>query len=416
MAKIVIIGGGFGGVYAAKELLKRLDNKKDTVVLINQTNYFLFTPMLHEIATGGISLQHIAEPIRKEIRNKNFNFVEDKVKTIDFNKKMIVVEKSRQISYDYLVIAVGGKTNFFNIPGAEQFCYQLKDLHQAFDIRNKIIEQIETAERDGNLDHNLSFAIIGGGPTGVEIAGEIVEFADQIKENCPNIKEKTTEIYLVQRNSRLLPMLHEKCSEKVTKELNRKGVTVLTNCSVTRVFKDGFEIIETNQRDAKKSKKRIILAAMVIWTSGVVSNQVAITPKLPDKEGSIEIDTYLRVKGRKKEFAIGDCAYCIDGNGNKVPWLAQAAIKQAKTCAENIVNDINNKPLKKFVFKSSGLLVSVGRRYAVAEMGSLRFKGFFAWWLWRTIYLSKLLGIENKIRVAYEWTLDLFFKRDTTKI
>ncbi|MBI3032090.1 NAD(P)/FAD-dependent oxidoreductase [Candidatus Woesearchaeota archaeon] len=406
MTHIVIIGGGFGGIYTAKELLKHLDQDKDSITLINKTNYFLFTPMLHEIATGGISLQHIAEPIRKIIKNKNFEFLEDEAAEIDINKKIVKRKLGTPVSYDYLVVAAGAGTNFFNIPGAEEYCYTLKDLHQAFDIRNKIIEQLETAEREQSKDHYLTFAVLGAGPTGVELAGEIIEFAQQIKEDCHNIKDRKIMVYLIQRGPKILPMLHDKCIEKTMKELRRKEITVLTNAEVTRVHNDGFEI----------NHKKKIKAGMMIWTSGVRSNKIAIKPDVARERESIVIDAYLRLQGRTKEFAIGDCAVCVDANGNKVPWLAQAAVSQAKICAHNIIADMNNAPLLPFIFKPSGLLVSVGQKFAVAEINGFRFKGFFAWWLWRTIYLSKVLGLDNKIRIAYEWTLNLFFKRDSTKI
>lgn len=406
MTRIAIIGGGFGGIYTAKELLKHLDQDKDSITLINKTNYFLFTPMLHEIATGGISLQHIAEPIRKIIKNKNFEFLEDEATEIDLNKKIVKVKQGAAIAYDYLVVAAGANTNFFNIPGAQEYCYTLKNLHEAFDIRNNIIEQLETAEREQSKDHYLVFAVLGAGPTGVELAGEIIEYAKQIKEDCHKIKDKKITVYLVQRGSKILPMLHDTCIKKTMDELEKKGITVLTNAEVTHVYNDGFEI----------NHKKKIKAGMMIWTSGVRSSKINSKPNIVREKESIVVDEYLRIQGRKKEFGLGDCCVCRDGNNNRVPWLAQAAVSQAKTCANNIIADMHNTSLQSFVFKPSGLLVSVGQKFAVAEINGFRFKGFFAWWLWRTIYLFKLVGLENKIKVAYEWTLALFFKRDSAKI
>lgn len=409
MTHIVIIGGGFGGIYTAQELLKHLDQDKDSITLINKTNYFLFTPMLHEIATGGISLQHIAEPIRKIIRNKNFEFLEDEAVEVDINRKRVKLKQGNTLSYDYLVVSIGAGTNFFNISGAQEHCYTLKNLHEAFDIRNKIITQLETAEREQSKDHYLMFAVLGAGPTGVELAGEIIEYARQIKENCHRINDKKITVYLVQRGEKILPMMHPQCIEKTMMELEKKGITVLTNAEVTRVYNDGFEVNHNNH-------KRKIKAGMMIWTSGVKSNTFTIKPNVGREKESIIVDDYLRIQGRTKEFALGDCTVCIDGDNKKVPWLAQAAVKQAKVCAQNIIADIEDRPLNSFIFKSDGLLVSVGQKFAVAEINGFRFKGFFAWWLWRTIYLFKLVGLENKIKVAYEWTLALFFKRDSTKI
>lgn len=411
MKRIVILGAGFGGVYTALHLLKRLKRQDQVeVLLINKTNYFLFSPLLHEVATGGLNRSNIVQPIREILRHPKFNFIRCTAKEINLEKKTITTEKTI-LSYDYLVIALGAENECYNIPGAKEHAFPLKNLQDAVAIRNHVLDVLEYSSallKVKKQKPELSFVIVGAGPTGVEVAGELAEFVDQnLRVNYPQLREYGRKIYLLQRGPDIMPFISQRCRQEALKKLAREHVTVMTNAPLTKVTKEAVEINE----------KQRIPSTAVIWTSGIKPASLPTTPRITDEKGFFPVDAYLRVKGAENVFALGDCALLINSHdGKPVPALAQTAVKEAKILAYNILKDIKKQPLKPFVFKQSGLLVSVGKRFAVADIHGIKFKGFFAWWLWRTIYLTKLVGFRNKLQVAYDWTLNLFFPRDTTQI
>ena len=377
--------------------------------LMFKNNYFLFSPMLHEVATGGLNEYHIVEPIRKVLKGNNFDFYKTEAKKIDFKKKIVYTDLGN-IYYDYLVMAIGATTNFCNVKGARENCITLKDMQDAARIRDNIISCFEKASKEKNqseIKKLLNFVVVGGGPTGVELAGEIAEFTYQIKQEIYHSLDKDyLKVTLIHRSPDLIPMAHEKCRKDAKKELEKKGVKILLNSSVTEVSKGSVEI----------NNKEKISSSTIVWTSGVKPNKIETSPKIADEDNFFHVDEYLQIKKLKKAYALGDVALAFNPDSKQIPMLAQVATKQAKCAAYNIMADIKNMKKKKFVFKSSGFLVSVGQKFAVADVFGIRFKGFFAWWLWRTIYLFKLLGFANKFRVAYDWTLSLFFKRDTSEI
>ncbi|MBS3144724.1 NAD(P)/FAD-dependent oxidoreductase [Candidatus Woesearchaeota archaeon] len=411
MKRIVILGAGFGGVYTALNLLKKIryDDPVE-VILISKTNYFLFAPMLHEVATGGLNRSNIVQPIREIICHPRFTFLRCTIKEIQAEKKTIITDK-KIIKYDTLVIALGAENNFYNVPGAKEHTLPLKSLEDAVKIRNHILDRLEYSSAMHTLhanEPNLTFVIVGAGPTGVELAGELAEFIDQnLQKNYPHLKGYGRKIYLVQSNPEIIPFMHPHSRQQTLKKLAKERINVITNALVTKVTTEGIEI----------NKKKKLKTNTVIWTSGVKPTSIPTKPKITNERGFFVVDKYLRVQNQKNIYAIGDCAYLINPRDRKqVPALAQVAVKEARIVAKNIVSEINNRPLQVFSFKSSGTLVSVGKRFAVADLHGFRFKGFLAWWLWRTIYLTKLVGWRNKLQVAYDWTLNLFFPRDTTQI
>lgn len=409
--QIVIIGGGFGGVYTSKYLLKLTrHNPNINVVLINKQNYFLFSPMLHEVATGGLNRHHIVQPIREVLRQKNFRFMRCEVMSIDASKK-IIHAKTGDITYDILVIAVGATANFHNVPGAEHVI-PLKTMEDAVHIKNHIIDVLELAAKfhdQKDIDPYMAFMIVGGGPTGVELAGEIAEFVHQaIKADYPELRQKKPRILLLQRDKEIIPFIHECCRKDAARALERKGVTIKTSADVTSVTENDITI----------NNKETIRTKSVFWTAGVRPQPLKTTPQLQTDHNFFPVNQHLQVKNSEDIYALGDCALSFnEHDGKPVPALAQVATKQAKILARNIIHAINGEPQEKFRFRSSGLLVSVGRRFGVADLrGGVHLKGFFAWWLWRTVYLMKLIGMQSKLKVAYEWTLNLFFPRDTTQL
>jgi len=411
MKRIVILGAGFGGVYTTLYLLKQMHRQeKIEILLLSKTNYFLFAPLLHEVATGGINRSNIVQPIREIIQHPNFKFLRCSAKEIDFNKRIITTEKT-QIPYDYLVIAIGAENEFFNIPGAQEYALPLKSLQDAVIIRNHVLDCLEMSSALLQVkkdEPNLVFVIVGGGPTGVELVGELAEFIDQnLRHNFPHMKDYERKIFLIQRGPEILPFMSNRSRQQALKKLAKEKVIVMTNAAVTKVTKEGVQI----------NHKEMIITKTVIWASGIKPTTIVTNPKVTNEKGYFVADQQLRVQGQEAVYSVGDCAFVINPyNRKQTPALAQVAVRQARIAARNILHELRNEPQETFTFKLSGILVSVGKRFAVADIHGIKFKGFVAWWLWRTIYLSKLVGWRNKLQVAYDWTLNLFFPRDTTQI
>lgn len=372
--------------------------------------------MLHEVATGGLNQYNIITPIRDVLCSKNFHFILGSVDFVDIKNKSIVVGK-KKYAYDYLVFAQGAHANVPLIPGAAEHCLPLKTIDDAAAIRDRIIRMLERAAWTKDQKEQkklLTFILIGGGPTGVELAGELSQFLHQtIKCSYPELKNEHVSIHLVHGGEKLVPvLLHDPSIEKCQQELESKKVTVALNSRVTRVETDFIEY--TN---AKTRQKEHLSGSTIIWTAGITPNVIKGTEHYLDKSQLLQIDAFLRVKALKSHYALGDCALSINPGSDKPnPATAQLATRQAAIAAKNIIADIKGKPQREFIFKPQGFLVSVGEYYAVAEVFGLWFSGLFAWWMWRTIYLTKLLGWANKIKVAADWTVNLFFKRDTSQM
>ncbi len=411
MKRIVIIGGGFGGIFTAKHLLRKIKN--DTTIevyLLNKTNYFLFSPMLHEVATGGLNRQHIVQPIREILNQHNFHFVRCLVTSINTNEKTVNTDCGA-FTYDILVIATGSEVNYYNVQNAAAYTIPLKTLQDSVAIRDRVIDALELAaasKSSKDKQKYLTFVVVGGGPTGVELAGELSEFLQQsLQENYSHLEAKDIHVYLIQRGDTILPFLRKKSREKAVATLTKKRVTVLTNSPVTKVSKESIEI----------NTHKMISAYTLLWTPGVKPIVIPLIPNRRTKEGFLPVDTFLHVKGLTDVYALGDAAlFMNEGEITPVPALAQTAVAQAPILARNIIHSLRNEPEELFFFKKQGLLVSIGQKFAVGEIGQFSIQGFFAWWLWRTIYLTKLVGWSNKLKVAWDWTLNLFFPRDTTQI
>ena len=405
MKNIVILGGGFGGVYAAHHLLKKLNNKVN-VTVINKRNYFTFTPLLHEVASGLQNRQNVIESIRSLLHHKNFRFVEGEIKRVDYKKK-IVEANNCKVKYDYLIIAIGSKTNYYNIQGAEKNALVLKTINDASYLRCRTIQHMEMASKYKDTRY-LRYVICGAGPTGIETAAELQEFIhENLLKNYPTLGADEFEIIVVQKGDKIVPLLSDKLRKKVMKRLKKKGIKVKLNSRVTKVTENGVEI----------NKKEFLKSKFVLWTAGVTPNVIPKEyPKLSNATNHFEVDEYLETK-QKGVYAIGDCALFFNAGENMpIPKLAQVATEQAEAVAYNIYADLHNKKRRSFKFKMKGFLMSVGRWYAVAQVGGIYFSGFFAWWFWRTVYLFKTLGFWNKVRIAIDWTIDFFADRDSTEM
>jgi len=403
--KIVILGGGFGGVYTLKYLHRFFHNKKEVkLILVNKKNYFLFTPLLHEFATGGVSLENLVEPVREIIKCCDYEFIHGEVEKIDLEKKIVYLRK-KEIKYDYLVIALGSKTNFYNIPGAKENSFTLKSLDDAIKLRNHFIHMFELAANNDN-EGNLTFVIVGGGATGVELAGEM---SDYFYKTFSKIYSKEViskvKIILIERGNELISQFSPKLRQKALERLKKQNINVLLSKGVVEVGENFFKLDDGE----------IIKTKTVIWTAGIEPNLPEIIGNVErDNKGRLIVNEYLQVKNYENVFAIGDVC-CFVQNEKPLPQLAQVAVRQAEIAGKNIFNLIKNKPLEKFIYKHQGDLISLGRFFAIGEIKGFAFSGFFAWILWRVVYLSKMISNKDKIKTFIDWLLDIFYPRDSTE-
>ena len=408
MRNIIIVGAGFGGAYTALYLKRLSKNKK--IILFNKHNYFLFTPLLHEVATGGQNRHNIVLEIRELFKGRNCEFYATEIQKVDFIKKEVYFDNSK-ITYDKLILALGSKANITDIKGARQYALPLKTIRDAIAIRTKIVRSLEKASITTNQDEIeklLTFAIIGGGPTGVELAGELAEFLSELLPYYKKINTLLVRVYLIQRGPKIIQqLLHDKCAIIVKKQLKKKNIHVLLNSEVTEI-QENYIIINSTTK---------INSYNIFWTAGITPNIIEIIPKVTNKDGYYEVNEFLEVRNIKDVYAIGDCALNYNPGSTKPNTaLAQLAVKQAKHLAQNIYREQKNMKKIPFIFKPKGFLVSVGSWWAIAEIKNKVLKGKFAWLIWRTIYLTKIIGIKNKIRVGTEWFILLFSKRDASEI
>lgn len=406
MTRIVVVGGGFAGVYTIKNLLKFYKNSSDVeIVLINKNNYFLFTLLLHEVATGGINFNNMIEPIRDILKGNNFKFIESEVKKVNLKDKIVFTE-DKKIKYDFLVISIGAKDNFYKLDGAEKYCLKLKTLDDARLIKNRLIGALEEYVKQEKKDKSLlNFIVIGGGPTGVELVGEIADFLYQIVNDYKEINKGDIKIYLVHKGEKLIPLFGDNVIKDTQERLVKKGIIVLLNTNVNKV---GVDYIEINNKK--------IFSKTIIWGGGVSPNTVDIIPKVTNNDNFFEVDERLHIKGYNSEYAIGDCALFFNKNAEKaVPAMAQVAVDQAKFVAENIKARNEGEMEKEYFFKPKGFVLSVGQKFASGDIFKIHSKGFIVWLLWKSIYWFKLVGIRNKIRTLMDWIIGLFSKRDTSR-
>jgi len=413
--RIVILGGGFGGVYAAMYLEKLLARERAVeICLVSRDNFFLFTPMLHEIAASDLEVTNIVNPLRK-LLHKVEVLVGD-VNEIDLPNKRVLISRgyrndSQQVDYDHLVVALGSITNFYNLPGFPELALAMKSLPDAIRLRAQILRHLEEANSECNpIDRKslLTFVVAGGGFAGVETVAALNDFVREALPFYPNLCEDMLRVMLVHSGSAILPELGESLGSYAEKVLARRGVEI---CLKTRV------------KSLTESKVFLadgvsIPSRTLVWTAGTVPSPIISSLPCAKERGRILVNQFLGVPNWPDVWAVGDCAFVPDirNPGKSHPPTAQHAIGEGKVVAQNIAAALFGRPLKSFSFKTIGLLASIGRRSGVARVFGFNFSGFFAWWMWRTIYLSKLPGLDKKIRVAFDWTLDLLFPKDVCAV
>ncbi len=409
---IVIVGGGFAGLYTALELEKRLKRERDvTVTLLNSENFFLFTPMLPETGAGSIGTRHIVSPLRKLLRRTRFAEVE--VTGIDFNSQVVAARHSltgaaREFHYDYLVLTLGGVTNYFGIPGAADFALPFKSLGDAIYVRNHIIDMLEEAAVEPErADELLTFAVVGGGLTGVEVVGQINDFVREAADYYPEIDRRLIRVLLVEAGPRLMAEMSEKLATFAERVLVKRGVDVRIRTAVTSVEEDGFRL-SSGERLATRT---------VIWGAGVAPNPLLAGFDLPKERGRLRVNEYFEVEGRENVWALGDCAHIPNPKtGKPHPPTAQHAVREGKRAARNIAAIFGRAKRQPFDYDTMGQMAIVGERTGVADVMGLRFSGYLAWWMWRTYYVMRIPQLEKRVRVVLDWTLDLFFERDLVQL
>lgn len=394
--RVVIIGAGFAGIAIAK----KLRNKNLQIVLLDKHNYHTFQPLLYQVATGGLEAGSIAYPIRKVIQEyKDFYFRLTSVKEIDtVNQK--VISEIGDLHYDYLVIATGSKTNYFGNKEIERNAMSMKTIPQSLNIRSLILENFEQAvlvkdETERNL--LINFVLVGAGPTGVELAGALAEMKKAIlQKDYPDLDIDKMQINLIQSGDRVLNTMSEKSSAEAEQFLLGLGVKIWKNVRVTNY--DG--------RTVTTNSDLTFDTATVIWTAGVQGAKVAglNAKSLVEKVERIRVNQYNQVVGYENIFAIGDIASMeteLFPQGH--PMMAQPAIQQGVLLGENLVNLIQNKPMKAFEYNDRGSMATIGRNLAVVDLPNYHFSGIFAWFVWMFVHLFSLIGFKNKAVVFLNW-------------
>lgn len=392
--RLVIIGGGFAGL----ELAKKIDKKLFQVVLIDKNNYYQFQPLFYQVATGGLEPSSISYPHRKNFqKNKNFHFRMCEAQNVDPEKK-VVQTNIGDITYDYLVISTGCDTNYFGNDSLKESTFALKSVSESLLLRNRILLSFEEAlstDNEEELKEILSFTIVGGGATGVELAGALADMKKSIlPKDYPEIDFTKMEIHLVDASPRLLFAMSEQASEKAAETLKNRGVIIHQDISVKSYDKPFVELSDgTNIRTRN-----------VLWVAGVKPNSLKGLAETAYNRGRLVVNEYNQVQGYDNIFAIGDTSLLISDKSPKGhPQVAQVALQMAKRLAKNLNNTTNSNNWEKFTYVDKGSLATIGRNAAVADLGKFRFGGWFAWWLWLWVHILSIVGMRNKVSVFIDW-------------
>lgn len=403
MAHVIIVGGGFGGLSAARSL-KRAPVE---LTLVDRSNYHLFQPLLYQVATSGLSTSEVAVPIRGVLgKQQNASVILDEVQDFDLDHRLVILRDEKPLSYDFLVVAAGSRTNYF---GHLEWCRSglgLKDLDDAIEIRRRVLLAYEAAEREADPAVRrklLSFVVIGGGPTGVEMAGALAELARfTLSRDFRNAKLREAKVTLVEALPRILPPFDERLSALATRHLKKLGVQVRTGKMVTSIDEAGVHF-----------RDDLLEAGTVVWAAGVEARP--LTRQLGaelDRGGRVLVEKDCSVPGHPEVFVVGDMA-CFHGrDGRRLPGVAPVAIQQGRAVARSIKDTLAGKQRRTFTYRDKGMLATIGRSRAVYQKDRLRLDGHVAWLAWVFVHIFYLIGFRNRMAVLADWTYSyLTYKR-----
>ena len=423
----MILGGGFAGVECARQLESEFgDDQGIEIVMVSEDNFLLFTPMLPQVASGMIETRHIVLPIRTVC--KKTKFYEGRIKNMDPHGKLVTLwgtgdKRSISIHYDFLVVALGSETNFFGMADVEKNAYTMKTLNDAVVLRNRVIDMLEQAENETNpvlRKSFLNFVVVGGGFAGIETAGELMDLLVDARKHYPTIHKEDLKVVVLEALGMILPGFNEKLANFAKDKMVERGIDIRLKTAVTSF--DGNEVttksLDENPKDpVDTSKIDSIITKTLIWTAGVTPVNTIKRSMFKTEKGKVIVNDFLETVDFPGVFAIGDCALHIDPETQRpLPPTAQIAEAQAKIVAKNLTSLIKNSKKEKFVYHSKGQMAIIGKRSGIATFLGMNISGFWAWLIWRNVYLSKITTFDKKIRVFLDWSIDLFFDRDISRL
>ena len=407
MLNVVVIGGGFGGL----KFLQRARSSKIQFTLIDKQNHHLFQPLLYQVATAVLSPANIAFPIRRMFKNfKNVKVILDEATDINREDKTVTISSGEKIKYDQLVVSTGSRHSYFGNDDWSEYSNGLKGINDALQIRERLLRAFEKAENEKNIEKRnkyLNFVVVGGGPTGVEMAGSIAEIAyKNMKEEFRNFKSSDANVSLIEATEKILPMYSDRLSGKAEKYLIDFGVQVRTNEKVIKI-----------ENDLVVTDKESIETDNVIWAAG--NEASPIIKKLntkTDSEGRAIVDPDCSIKEDGNVFVIGDAANYKNKNNSTLPGIAPVAIQQGKYLAKIIKNKTLKQDRKPFKYYDKGMMATVGRYKAIGKIGNIEISGFIAWLFWSAIHILYLIGYRSKILVVIEWIFSYLFNKKGTRL
>ena len=391
--RVVIVGGGFGGLSAARALRRAPVD----VLLVDRRNHHLFQPLLYQVATAGLSPADIAEPLRRILRRqRNATVLLANVTGVDLDQRLVHLEDGT-LAYDSLILACGATHSWFGHDDWAAHAYGLKTLEDALAIRQRVLLAYERAERTDDAEERdalVTFVVIGAGPTGVEMAGALAEIARRtLQQDFRRLRPETARVLLVEAGPRVLPTFAPSLSERAARSLGAIGVEVLTNTRVTHIGDGVVELGATR-----------IQTRTVVWAAGVRAVPLAaLLGAALDRAGRVIVGADGAVPGHPEVFVVGDMAHLVDARGVEVPGVAQGAIQAGRNAARNIVHDRRGEPRQALVYRDLGMLATIGRAHAVAELPHLRFSGHLAWFFWAFLHIAMLIGFDNRLSVMLDW-------------